>query len=87
MVGNLKDTLAVFNVPKLGKSHLRSWQDYGLIMILQDDKCVYRFYPWESRLEFVEPYNYVDVSEYRYLSRLYYDGEDVDEYKSIWYYF
>jgi len=56
-------------------------------MILPDGRRVYRFYPWESKMELVEPYNYVDVSIYHYLKRLYYDGEDVDEYKSIWYYF
>jgi len=78
---------SVFNVPRLGKSHLRAWQDHEVIMILPDGRRVYRFYPWESKMELVEPYNYVDVSIYRYLKRLYYDGEDVDEYKSIWYYF
>ena len=78
---------SVFNVPKLGKSHLRAWQDHEVIMILPDGKRVYRFYPWESNLELVEPYNYVDVSIYDYLERLYQDGEDIDDYSTIWYYF
>jgi len=78
---------SVFNVPRLGKSHLRAWQDHEVIMILPNGRRVYRFYPWESKMELVEPYNYVDVSIYRYLKRLYYDGEDIDEYISIWYYF
>jgi len=78
---------SVFNVPRLGKSHLRAWQDHEVIMILPDGKRVYRFYPWESNLELVEPYNYVDVSIFDYLERLYLDGEDIDEYSSIWYYF
>ncbi|MDF1530885.1 MAG: KamA family radical SAM protein [Methanosarcinales archaeon] len=77
----------VFNVPRLGKSHLRAWQDHEVIMILPNGRRVYRFYPWESNLELVEPYNYVDVSIYDYLERLYYDDEDIDEYSSIWYYF
>ncbi|MCK4938592.1 MAG: KamA family radical SAM protein [Methanosarcinales archaeon] len=78
---------SVFNVPRLGKSHLRAWQDHEVIMIMPNGKRVYRFYPWESNLELVEPYNYVDVSIYDYLERLYLDGEDIDEYSSIWYYF
>ncbi|MDF1556577.1 MAG: KamA family radical SAM protein [ANME-2 cluster archaeon] len=77
----------VFNVPRLGKSHLRAWQDHEVIMILPNGRRVYRFYPWESNLELVDPYNYVDVSIYDYLERLYLDGEDIDEYSSIWYYF
>lgn len=77
----------VFNVPRLGKSHLRAWQEHEVIMIMPDGKRVYRFYPWESKLAIVEPYNYTDVSIYDYLSRLYRDGEDVDGYSSIWYYF
>lgn len=78
---------SVFNVPRLGKSHLRAWQDHEVIMILPDGRRVYRFYPWESKMELVEPYNYTDVSIYSYIKRLYYDGENVDDYKSIWYYF
>jgi len=77
----------VFNVPRLGKSHLRSWQEHGLISILPDGKRVYRFYPWESKLELVQPYDYTDVSIYDYLKRLQKDGEDVNEYRAIWYYF
>lgn len=77
----------VFNVPRLGKSHLRAWQDHEVIMILPNGSRVYRFYPWESNLELVEPYNYVDVSIYDYLERLYRDGEDIEEYRSIWFYF
>ncbi len=77
----------VFNVPRLGKSHLRAWQDHEVIMILQDGRRVYRFYPWESRYALVEPYNYIDVSIYDYLKRLNEDNENVDDYSSIWYYF
>ncbi|MCK5334203.1 MAG: KamA family radical SAM protein, partial [Candidatus Aenigmarchaeota archaeon] len=38
----------VFNVPRLGKTHLRAWQDHEVIMVLEDGRRVYRFYPWES---------------------------------------
>ncbi len=85
--GVIRTDEPVFNVPRLGKSHLRAWQDHEVIMILEDGRRVYRFYPWESKFELVEPYNYVDVSIYEYIKRLYEDNEDVDEYSSIWYYF
>lgn len=77
----------VFNVPRLGKSHLRAWQDHEVIMILPNGRRVYRFYPWESKMELVEPYNYVDVSIHDYLKRMHQDGEDIDDFSSIWYYF
>jgi lysine 2,3-aminomutase len=77
----------VFNVPKLGKSHLRAWQDHEPIMILADGSRVYRFYPWESKLNVVDAYIYTDIPIYSYIKRLYDDGEDVGDYKSIWYYF
>jgi lysine 2,3-aminomutase len=77
----------VFNVPRLGKSHLRAGQDHELVMILPDGKRVYRFYPWDSRLSFENDYLYTDVPIYDYLLRLYRDKENVDGYESIWYYF
>jgi lysine 2,3-aminomutase len=77
----------VFNVPRIGKSHLRSWQDHEPVMILADGRRVYRFYSWESRLTLSNDYLYTDVSIYDYLKRLYLDGEDVDQYRTIWYYF
>ena len=61
----------VFNVPRLGKSHLRAWQDHEVIMIQPDGRRIYRFYPWESKLKLVESYNYIDVSIYDYLKRFY----------------
>ena len=77
----------VFNVPKLGKSHLRSWQDHEIIMILADGRRIYRFYPWESKISLAETYQYTDVSIYDYLMRLCKDSENIENYKSIWYYF
>ncbi|CAJ37909.1 KamA family radical SAM protein [Methanocella arvoryzae] len=77
----------VFNVPKLGKSHLRAWQDHEVIMILPGGQRSYRFYPWESKLAICDTYIYTDVSIFDYLRRLNADGEDVCEYRSIWYYF
>ncbi|MBN1444811.1 MAG: KamA family radical SAM protein [Candidatus Omnitrophica bacterium] len=77
----------VFNVPKLGKSYLRAWQDHEVIMLLPDGRRVYRFYPWESRILLTDTYLYTDVSIYDYLIRLHNDGESTADYKSIWYYF
>ena len=85
--GIIRSDEPVFNVPKLGKSHLRSWQDHEVIMILKNGERVYRFFPWESMLLLVEGYVYIDVPIYSYLKRLQNDGEDAEEYKSIWYYF
>ena len=77
----------VFNVPTLGKSYLQSWQDHEIIMVMPDGRRVYRFYPWESMLSLTEPYLYTDVPIYHYLKRLLDDGENVNDYYSIWYYF
>ena len=77
----------VFNVPKLGKSNLRAWQFHEPIMILGTGERVYRFYPWESKIALADDYIYTDVPIYDYLKRLYGDGEDIEQYKSIWYYF
>lgn len=77
----------VFNVPKLGKSHLRAWQDHEPVMITPAGERIYRFYPWESRIAIVDDYLYTDVSIYDYLKRLQQDGDDIGKYQSIWYYF
>ncbi len=85
--GLLRTDEPVFNVPKLGKSHLRAWQDHEPVMITPGGERVYRFYPWESRIAIVDDYLYTDISIYDYLKRLHEDGEDISQYKSIWYYF
>ncbi|MBN1604333.1 MAG: KamA family radical SAM protein [Chitinispirillaceae bacterium] len=77
----------VFNVPRLGKSHLRAWQDHEPIMINPDGSRVYRFFPWESRHSHEDAYLYTDVPIYNYLLRLHNDGDNPDDYESIWYYF
>ncbi|HBC87222.1 MAG TPA: KamA family radical SAM protein [Lentisphaeria bacterium] len=77
----------VFNVPRLGKSHLRAWQDHEPLMILQNGRRIYRFYPWEERLRIADDYLYTDVSIYDYLKRLERDGEKTSDYESIWYYY
>ncbi|MCK5344800.1 MAG: KamA family radical SAM protein, partial [Candidatus Heimdallarchaeota archaeon] len=77
----------VFNVPFLGKNHLRAWQDHELISILPDGRRVYSFHPWEKNLAKVKPYLYTDVSIQSYLNKLQKIGENLSEYRSIWYYY
>ncbi|MBU1633164.1 KamA family radical SAM protein [bacterium] len=77
----------VFNVPKLGKNHLRAWQDHRLVMILPDGSRVYEFHPWEKNIKVIPPYNYVDVPIYDYLEELAARGENIRDYRTIWYYY
>ena len=77
----------VFNVPGLGKNHLRAAQDRELIGIRPDGRRVYLFHPWEKGIVPVEPWVYVDVSISEYLRRIEERGEDPADYESIWYYY
>lgn len=85
--GMVRTDEPVFNVPRLGKSHLRAWQDHEIVSILPDGQRVYRFYSWENTLTTSKDYLYTDVSIYDYLARLFKDGENITDYLSIWYYF
>ena len=76
----------VFNVPGLGKSHLRARQDRELIGIREDGRRVYLFHPWEKGIAPVSPWPYVDVSIADYLARLAALGDAPSDYESIWYY-
>lgn len=77
----------VFNVPRLGKNNLISWQDHELISILPDGSRVYEFHPWEKNMALTNTYVYKDVPIYDYLMELKRRGEDINEYNTIWYYF
>jgi len=77
----------VFNVPKLGKNHLRAWQDHNLIMILPNGSRVYEMHPWEKNISPTPPYNYIDVPIYDYLEELASRGENIRDYRTIWYYY
>jgi len=77
----------VFNVPKLGKNHLRALQDHRLVMIRPDGSRVYEFHPWEKNITLEPPYNYVDVPIYDYLEKLAARGENISDYRTIWYYY
>jgi lysine 2,3-aminomutase len=77
----------VFNVPFLGKNHLRAWQHHELVSITPDGRRQYSFHPWEKNIDKVKPYLYTDVTIGSYLRKLEERGEDIEEYKSIWYYY
>jgi lysine 2,3-aminomutase len=77
----------IFNLPKLGKNYLRSALDRRLVMILPDGSRVYEFHPWEKNLAAMPPYNYVDVPIHEYLMELVNRGENIQDYRTIWYYY
>jgi lysine 2,3-aminomutase len=77
----------VFNVPRMGKNHLRAWQDHDVIMIMPDGSRIYQFHPWEKNITLVPAYDYIDVPIYEYLQELLKRGEDIRDYRTIWYYY
>jgi len=85
--GTVRTDEIVFNVPRLGKNYLRASQHRDLISVLPNGKRVYEFHPWEKQLALIDTYVYTDVSIYDYLERLKILGEDIEEYKTIWYYY
>jgi len=87
MPGTVRTDAVVFNVPGLGKNYLDAYQHHDIISILPDGRRMYEFHPWETKLSLVDTYLYTDVSIYDYLKRLKADGEEMADYKSIWYYY
>jgi lysine 2,3-aminomutase len=87
MPGLVRTDKPVFNIPTLGKNDLGSWQDHDLIMIMDDGSRVYEFYPWEKYMAPVQTYIYKDVPIHDFLKRIEGLGENIDYYKTIWYYF
>ncbi|MDB4285544.1 KamA family radical SAM protein [bacterium] len=85
--GTVRTDEIVFNVPGLGKNYLRAVQHHDIISILPSGRRVYEFHPWEKKLALVDTYVYTDVSIYDYLKRLQKAGENIGNYKTIWYYF
>jgi len=85
--GTVRTDECVFNVPGLGKNYLRALQDHDVIGLLPDGRRIYEFHPWEKKLSLVNTYVYTDVSIHRYLQRLKAMGENISEYKSIYYYY
>lgn len=87
MPGTVRTDEVVFNVPRLGKNYLRAVQHHDVISILPDGRRVYEFHPWEKKLELADTYIYKDVSIYTYLQKLKSIGENISDYKTIWYYY
>lgn len=85
--GSVRTDEVVFNVPKLGKNYLRATQHHDVISILPNGRRVYEFHPWEKKLSLADTYVYTDVSIYEYLGRLKARGENIADYKTIWYYY
>jgi lysine 2,3-aminomutase len=77
----------VFNIPALGKNHLRAWQHHDLLMLSPEGERVYEFHPWEKNIALAPTYIYRDVPIAEFLERLAQRGEDPADYASIWYYF
>lgn len=77
----------VYNVPGLGKNHLRALQNRDLVSILPNGARVYEFHPWDTQLVRREPYVGTDIPIYEYLCRLADIGEDPEDYSTLWYYF
>ncbi|MGD8537305.1 MAG: KamA family radical SAM protein [Candidatus Aminicenantes bacterium] len=87
MPGTVRTDEIVFNVPGLGKNYLRALQHHDVISILPDGRRMYEFHPWEKKLALADTYVYTDVSIYDYLQKLKATGENMSEYKTIWYYY
>ena len=85
--GQFRTDEPVFNVPRLGKNHVRAWQDRELIGLNKEGRRIYLWHPWEKGIASVEPYIYKDLPIYKYLQELAKRGENIEEYKSIWYYY
>ena len=85
--GQFRTDEPVFNVPRLGKNHIRAWQDRELIGLNKEGQRIYLWHPWEKGIASVEPYIYKDLPISKYLQELTKRGEDIEEYKSIWYYY
>jgi lysine 2,3-aminomutase len=85
--GSVRTDEIVFNVPGLGKNYLRAGQNHDIIAILPSGHRLYEFHPWEKKLALVDTYVYKDVSIYQYLQRLKAVGENLADYRTIWYYY
>ncbi len=85
--GIVRTDAPVYNIPRLGKHNVIAWQHHRVIGILPDGRRVYEFQPWGKNISPEEVFVEADVSIYDFLEYLKGQGENVDEYKTIWYYF
>ena len=77
----------IFNVPRMGKNHLRAWQDRELVGIRPDGSRIYLMHPWEKGISETKLYTYPDAPIKEYLEYLESIGEDPNDYWTIWYYY
>ncbi|MBN1944452.1 MAG: KamA family radical SAM protein [Bradymonadales bacterium] len=77
----------VYNVPRLGKNHIRALQHRDLLAIQPNGSRVYEFHPWEKFITDRRPYLAIDPPVLDYLIRMAELGEDPEDYRSIWYYY
>ncbi len=87
MPGTVRTDGVVFNVPGLGKNDITAMQHHSVLSILPNGRRVYEFHPWEKKLSLADTYVYTDVSIYDYLQKLKAWGENLNDYKTIWYYY
>ncbi len=85
--GQFRPDEPVFNVPRMGKNHLRAWQDRELVGIRPDGSRIYLMHPWEKGISETKLYTYPDVPIKEYLEYLESIGEDPNDYWTIWYYY
>lgn len=77
----------VYNIPRLGKHNVIAWQHHRVIAILPDGRRMYEFQPWEKNIAPEEVFVEADVSLYDFLQYLKRRGENVGDYRTLWYYF
>lgn len=77
----------VYNIPGIGKNHLRTTHDHEFIMLTAKGNRIYEMHPWEKAICTSETYIYEDVPIWSYLQKLAKRGENIDDYKTIWYYY
>lgn len=85
--GTRRTDETVYNLPGLGKNHLRASQHRDLISVLPDGARVHIYHPWEKNINRCAAYIGKDVPILEYLDRLSRLGENIDDYDSIWFYF
>ncbi|MDQ7826026.1 MAG: KamA family radical SAM protein [Candidatus Eremiobacteraeota bacterium] len=85
--GVIRTDEPVYNIPGIGKNHLRAMQDHELIMLTPRGNRIYEMHPWEKAIVTSGTYLYEDVPLGSYLRRLAGRGEDTSEYGNLWYYY
>ena len=85
--GQVRTDEPVFNVPRLGKNHVRALQDRRLFSITREGQRMYLFHPWEKGVTESKTYLHTDISILDYLGFLEKVGEDPNDYETIWYYY